>query len=296
MKHLPAAHSRVPLLPIGMVLLSMVSIQVGAAFAKGLFPHVGATGATALRLTLATIMLVLVFRPWRMRVSGAQWRPLIVFGVSLGLMNLLFYRSLETLPLGLAIALEFTGPLAVALLGSRRWIDLLWVALAVLGLCLLLPHLDGDALDPRGIAYALSAGVCWALYIVYGQRAGMDHGPQTVALGSVIAAVVVVPIGVVQVGAALFAPALLPLAFAVALLSTALPYSLEMVALTRLPARTFGMLMSMEPAIGALSGLLFLHEQLSHRQWLAIAAIIIASAGSTLTSGAPHAEAGSGEG
>jgi inner membrane transporter RhtA len=283
-------------MPVGMVLLSMVSIQVGAAFAKGLFPHVGATGATALRLLLATLMLVAVFRPWRMRVSAAQWRPLIVFGVSLGLMNLLFYRSLETLPLGLAIALEFTGPLAVALLGSRRWIDLLWVALAVLGLGLLLPNLDGNALDPRGMAYALGAGVCWALYIVYGQRAGMDHGPQTVALGSVIAAVVVVPIGVVQLGAALFAPALLPLALAVALLSTALPYSLEMVALTRLPARTFGMLMSLEPAIGALSGLLFLHEQLSQRQWLAIVAIIVASAGSTLTSSTPRAEAGCGEG
>lgn len=283
-------------MPIGMVLLSMLSIQVGAAFAKGLFPHVGATGATTLRLILATLMLVAFFRPWRMRVSPAQWRPLIVFGVSLGLMNLLFYKSLETLPLGLAIALEFTGPLAVALFGSRRWIDLLWVALAVLGLGLLLPNLDGNALDPRGMAYALGAGVCWALYIVYGQRAGMEHGPQTVALGSVIAAAVVVPIGVAQVGAALFAPALLPLAFAVALLSTALPYSLEMVALTRLPARTFGMLMSLEPAIGALSGLLFLHEQLTTRQWLAIAAIIVASAGSTLTSSTPRAEAGSGEG
>lgn len=281
---------------IALLLVAMLSIQVGASMAKGLFPHVGAAGATALRLILASLLLTLAFRPWRMRVQGAQWRPLIAYGLSLGLMNLLFYKSLETLPLGIAIALEFTGPLAVALLGSRRALDLVWVALAVAGLWLLIPKFDGAPLDRLGMFYALSAGACWAMYIVYGQRAGAEHGPQTVALGSLIAAAVVVPVGVWQAGSALLIPHVWPLAAAVALLSTAVPYSLEMVALTRLPARTFGMLMSLEPAFGALSGMVFLHEHLSALQWLAIGAIILASAGAALTARAPRAEAGAGEG
>lgn len=282
---------RAVLWPIGLLLIAMASIQMGASLAKGLFPHVGAAGATALRLAVASLLLAVAFRPWRMRVSGAQWKPLIAYGASLGLMNLLFYKSLETLPLGIAIALEFTGPLTVALLGSRRWLDLMWVALAVAGLWMLMPKVAGAALDPWGVFYALAAGACWALYIVYGQRAGAEHGPQTVAAGSLIAAVIVIPVGVLHAGSALLAPSLLPLAFGVALLSTAVPYSLEMVALTRIPARTFGMLMSLEPAFGALSGMVFLHEQLQPLQWLAIVAIILASAGAALTARAPRAEA-----
>ena len=282
--------------PIALLLVAMVSIQSGASLAKHLFPAVGATGATALRLALATLLLVAVFRPWRMRVQRHQWPALLAYGISLGLMNLMFYKSLETVPLGIAIALEFTGPLAVALFGSRHLRDVVWVALAVLGLVLLVPEQGTQALDPVGAVDALGAGTCWALYIVFGQKAGNDHGPQTVALGTSIAALVAVPFGVAHAGTALLSPALLPIAFGVALLSTALPYSLEMVALTKLPTRTFGMLMSLEPAIGALCGLLFLHEQLTLLQWLAIGAIIVASAGAAMTARPPVDAAGSGEG
>lgn len=295
MQSLSRSHAASPWQPIALLLVAMVSIQSGAALAKHLFPAVGASGATALRLALATLMLVAVFRPWRMRVERHQWPALLAYGVSLGLMNLMFYKALETVPLGIAIALEFTGPLAVALFGSRHLRDVVWVALAVLGLVLLVPEQGTQALDPVGVAYALGAGACWALYIVFGQKAGSDHGPQTVALGSCIAAAVAVPFGVVHAGTALLSPALLPIAFGVALLSTALPYSLEMVALTKLPTRTFGMLMSLEPAIGALCGLLFLHERLSVLQWLAIAAIIVASGGAAMTSRAPVQTAANGE-
>ncbi len=294
----PVSLSRAPSRwqPVALLLVAMVSIQSGASLAKSLFPMVGATGATSLRLGLATVLLAVVFRPWRMRVERHQWPSLLLYGVSLGLMNLMFYKALETVPLGIAIALEFTGPLAVALFGSRHLRDVAWVALAVAGLVLLVPESGARTLDPVGAAHALGAGVCWALYIVFGQKAGSEHGPQTVALGTFIAAVVAVPFGIAHAGAALLSPALLPIALGVALLSTALPYSLEMVALTKMPTRTFGMLMSLEPAIGALCGLLFLHERLSVLQWLAIAAIIAASAGAAMTARPPVEAAGSGEG
>jgi inner membrane transporter RhtA len=277
---------------VALLLVAMLSIQCGASLAKSLFPAVGASGATALRLAFATVLLAIVFRPWRMRITRRQWPPMLLYGVSLGLMNLAFYKALETVPLGIAIALEFTGPLAVALFGSRHLRDVAWVVLAVAGLLLLVPDTGAEALDPVGVAYALGAGACWALYIVFGQKAGGAHGAQTVALGTIIAAVVAVPIGVAQAGSALLSPALLPIALAVALLSSAFPYSLEMIALTKMPARTFGMLMSLEPAIGALCGLLFLGERLSLLQWLAIAAIIVASAGAATTSRPADGSAG----
>ena len=199
-------------------------------------------------------------------------------------MNLLFYMSLKTIPLGIAVALEFTGPLALALFGSRRLLDFVWIALAALGLWLLLPDTSAnDHLDPLGMALALGAGVCWASYILFGQRAGAAHGAQTVAFGTLVAAMLVFPVGLWSVGSDLFAFDLLPVALAVAVMSSALPYSLEMVALTRMPARTFSVLMSMEPAIAALSGLIFLSEMLSPSQWLAIAAIIAASTGAAAT-------------
>ena len=180
--------------------------------------------------------------------------------------------------------LEFTGPLAVAIYASRRAVDFLWIGLAIIGLLLLIPMGEAShGIDLIGAAYALGAGVCWALYILFGQKAGNDNGVQTAALGVMIAALFIAPIGIVHAGAALLTPALIPVAIGVAILSTALPYTLEMVALTRLPARTFGTLMSIEPAFGALSGLLFLQEHLSLAQWLAITCIILASVGATLT-------------
>lgn len=278
------------LMPVLLLLVAMFSIQLGASLAKSLFPAVGAMGATSLRLGFGTLLLWLVLRPWRMPWRTLPWRMLVGYGISLGVMNSLFYLALQTVPLGIAIALEFTGPLGLALLASRRLRDVGWVVLAVAGLLLLVPWTQQhEALDPLGVAYALGAGLCWALYIVFGQKSGAEHGAQTVALGAAIAALVAVPWGVLESGMALLAPALLPVGIGVAVLSMALPYSLEMVALTRLPVRTFGMLMSLEPAIGALCGFAFLHEQLGLLQWLAIIAVVVASAGATLGARAPSA-------
>jgi inner membrane transporter RhtA len=272
------------ILPIALLVIAMCSIQGGAALAKSLFPLVGAEGTTALRLSLAALILGLVMRPWRTRLNIAAWRALVAYGAALGGMNLMFYMSLKTVPLGIAVSLEFTGPLLLAILSSRRAIDFVWVVLAVCGLALLLPSQLTDApLDPTGAALALGAGACWALYIIFGQKAGAAHGAQTVALGTLVAALIVFPIGVMQAGSSLFHWSLLPVALAVALLSSALPYSLEMVALARMPARTFSILMSLEPAIAALSGMLFLQEQLTGRHWLAIGAIILAALGTAST-------------
>lgn len=271
-------------LPVLVLIIAMSSIQSGASLAKTLFPLIGAPGVTALRLALGTLILVLVFKPWRLRFSREQRLPLLLYGLSLGAMNYLFYLSLQRIPLGIAVALEFTGPLAVALFGSRRPLDFIWVLLAVMGLWFLLPlGQSSDSVDLTGAALAIGAGACWALYIVSGQRAGEEHGPATVAMGSLIAAAIFVPVGIIQAGDLLWHWSLLPIGLGIAVLSTALPYSLEMIALTRLPTRTFGTLMSMEPAIAAISGMLFLGETLTLSQTLALGAIIAASVGSTLT-------------
>jgi len=262
----------------------MLSIQSGASLAKSLFPVVGAPGVTALRIALGTLILVVIFKPWRLRFQKEQRLPLLLYGLSLGAMNYLFYLSIQTVPLGIAVALEFTGPLAVALFSSRRPIDFVWVVLAVLGLWFLLPLGQSVAqIDPIGALLALGAGACWAVYILTGQRAGEEHGPATVAMGSLIAAVVFVPMGMIQASDTLFQWGLLLPGLGIAILSTALPYSLEMVALTRMPSKTFGTLMSMEPALAAMSGMVFLGESLTLTQTLALCSIIAASMGSTLT-------------
>lgn len=271
------------LLPVGMLLIAMASVQTGASLAKSLFPAVGAQGTTTLRLIFASLLMLLILRPWRTTFTPSSLRTVLIYGIALGGMNFLFYMAIRTIPLGVGVAQEFTGPLAVALFHSRKITDFIWIVLAVTGLALLIPMGQADSLDLTGALYALGAGVCWAGYILFGQKAGADHGVQTAALGVVIAAVFIAPIGIAHAGGALLDPSLIPVAIGVAILSTALPYTLEMVALTRMPVRTFGTLMSMEPAVGAVSGLLFLHESLTLTQWLAIGAIIVASAGATLT-------------
>lgn len=274
------------LYPVALLLIAMASIQSGASLAKSMFPVVGAQGTTTLRLIFASLIMLVLLRPWRAKLTAQSLRTVIVYGLALGGMNFLFYMSLRTVPLGIAVALEFTGPLAVAIYASRRAIDFVWIALAVVGLLLLIPTGATSAgIDLIGAGYALGAGVCWALYILFGQKAGADNGVQTAALGVMIAALFVAPIGIVHAGTALLTPSLIPVAIGVAILSTALPYTLEMISLTRIPARTFGTLMSVEPAIGALSGLLFLQEYLSLPQWAAITCIILASIGATLTMG-----------
>ncbi len=262
----------------------MVFTQTGASFAKGLFPLVGAAGATTLRLTLAAIVLLVIFRPWRQRLDGRQWRAVLMYGAVMGAMNLFFYAALQTIPLGVAVALEFTGPLAVALAGARKPLDFGWIALAVGGLAALLPLGQGTGeIGLAGVLLALAAGACWAGYIIFGQRAGTGGGPHITALGVSVASVIALPFGIATAGTALLDPAILPIALAVALLSSAIPYALDMVALPHIPSRLFGILMSGQPALGALSGFVILRETLTIWQLAGIAAVIVASLGATVT-------------
>lgn len=279
----PRSPATTVLLPVAALLGSIVSLTIGASFAKHLFPVVGAAGATAYRVVFAAILLLAIRRPWRMPLTARGAGTIALYGAVLGVMNLLFYLSVSKIPLGVAITIEFIGPLAVALLASRRPQDFVWIGFAVLGLGLLLPfNLGASGLDPVGVAYALGAGVCWALYIIFGKRAGNLPGGQATSLGMLTAAVVVFPVGVAQAGAALFTPSLLLAGLGVGILSSAVPYSLEMVALQRLPKQTFGILLSLEPAIGALAALVILGEILTRMQWVAVASIIVASVGSAM--------------
>lgn len=267
------------LLPIAALIAAMVSIQTGAAFAKHLFPVIGPEGTTALRVGFAAVILLAILRPWQRSLTLRDTGAVALYGAALGLMNCLFYLSLRTVPLGIAVAIEFTGPLAVALWGSRHPSDFLWIGLALLGLVLLLPLSEASSVDPVGAALALAAGVAWALYIVFGPAAGRAGGSSAVALGMTVAALLVVPVGIVQAGADLLMPSTLAAGLAVALLSSALPYSLEMFALTRMPRPVFGVLMSLEPAIAALAALPLLGERLSPVQGFAILCISAASIG-----------------
>jgi inner membrane transporter RhtA len=277
------------LVPVLLVTLGMVFTQTGASFAKLLFPLVGAGGATALRLTLAALVLILVFRPWRYRLGPAQWRSVLLYGSAMGAMNLFFYAALEHIPLGIAVALEFTGPLAVALLGARKPLDFFWIVLALAGFALLLPWTQTQGeISAIGVIQALCAGACWAGYIIFGQRAGQsgEHGaggPHIAALGVATAAIIALPFGATTAGPALLDPNILMLGLAVALLSSAIPYALDMVALPHIPSRLFGILMSGQPALAALSGLVILGEMLSLGQVAGMAAIVTASIGATLT-------------
>ncbi|CAM3854887.1 EamA family transporter [Rheinheimera salexigens] len=268
------------------VLLAMATIQSGASIAKQLFPIVGPEGTTALRLGFSAIVLWLIFRPWRSMPKGRDLRAIAFYGICLGGMNILFYLSIERIPLGIAVALEFTGPLAVALIGSRRKRDLIWVGLAIAGILLLLPDMHGeDALDPLGVVLALAAGACWAGYILFGKKTGSQaSGGITVALGMTVAALFLVPIGFASQGMAILSWEVIPLGFAVGILSSALPYSLEMVSLRNMSSQSFSVLMSMEPAMAALAGFLILSELLTFWQWLAILLVICASLGSAITS------------
>ena len=280
-----ASAARGRLVPLAAIVVAMISVQCGASFAKSLFPLVGAQGTTALRVGIAAILLAVALPPWRARFDRRSSYALLGYGASLGAMNTMFYLSLKTVPLGIAVAIEFLGPLVVAMLASRRVIDFAWIGLAVGGLAALLPVGSSvHGIDPGGALLALGAGVGWACYILFGQRAGAVHGARTAALGTIIAAILVVPIGIAHAGGALLTPSVMLAGLFVAFLSSALPYSLEMVALTRLPAQTFGTLMSLEPAIAAMAGFTFLDETLTTVQWFAIGAVMLASAGTALTS------------
>ena len=271
--------------PLAAIGVSMISVQAGASYAKSLFPIVGSSGTTALRVALAAVILGLFLRPWRSGLPQRDRLVLLLYGASLGTMNLLFYASLQTIPLGVAVAVEFIGPLGVAVAASRRPTDFLWVLLAAAGLTALLPvWRQAHPLDTVGLLLALGAGACWALYIVFGQKAGAAHGAKATAWGMMVATVVALPVGLAHAGLALFSPSLLVGAVGVALLSSVIPYSFEMFALARLSSRVFGTLMSLEPAVAALFGRLLLHEALTALQCTAIGVIMVASFATVLTS------------
>ena len=274
------------LVPFLAVLGSVTALGLGTSWAKhALFPAVGAQGTTALRVGFSALLLLALWRPWRWRLRPGDLQAVVFYGATLGLMNLSFYMSLRTIPFGVAVAIEFAGPLAVAIVGSRRPLDFLWVALAIVGLALLLPVGVGDThLDVVGVLWALAAATFWALYIVFGKRLGHLHAGHSVALGLSVAALVVFPFGVAHAGAALFSPGVLLVAVGVAAVSSAIPISLEMVALKRLPKEAFGIMISMEPAVAALLALALLDEHLSATQWLAIGLIMAASIGCAATS------------
>jgi inner membrane transporter RhtA len=268
------------------LLVAMLSIQFGASLAKSLFPIVGPEGTTALRIVLAAIILCLVWRPWRRKFSSHEIRYVIFYGSSLGLMNLTFYIALQRIPLGIAVALEFVGPLSVALFASRKKMDFLWAALAIVGIILILPLQETSThLDLIGVTFALIAGLFWGLYIIFGQKIGAAlPGGVAVSTGMLVAAVVTLPFGVATEGASLFQVQVLPVALTVALFSSAIPYALEMIALKKMARKTFGIFMSIEPALAALSGFLILSEKLTLLQLVAIACVITASAGSSYSS------------
>ncbi len=278
---LGAVRQRAPVPPLALVLAGIISVQFGAALAVGLFDDVGAAGAVLLRIGFGALILVVVVRPrWRGR-ARADLGLIAAFGVVLGVMNLTFYEALDHIPLGIAVTIEFWGPLAVAVLGSRRALDLLWVVLAGAGI-LLLAKPGGGGADLFGLLCAAAAGLCWALYIVLAARAGPRfRGAEGVAMAMVVASVIPIAPGIAEGGTALLRPEVLAVGAAVGLLSTAIPYALETEALRRMPRHVFSILMSMEPAVAALAGFVDHRPGPHARELVAIALVVIASAGAS---------------
>jgi inner membrane transporter RhtA len=273
---------------VALVVAAVTSLQFGAGFAVTLFDELGPAGAACLRLVIAAVILLAVWRP---RLRGRTLREIRLagaYGMTLGVMNLCIYEAMDRIPLGIAITIEFWGPLAVAVLGSRRPLDLLWVGLAAVGI-VLLADLGSGSLDTGGVLFAAAAGGLWAIYILLAARVGQVFpGGSGLALAMIFGAIVTLPAGIVAAGDALLAPALIAAATVVAIASSVIPYSFELEALRLLPARVFGVLMSLEPAVAALAGLIVLGQSLGAREWLAIALVAAASAGATALSRTPQ--------
>ena len=267
--------------PVLLVLLAIASVQIGSALAKGLFDEIGPGGTVFLRLLFAAVVLMAVWRPSPRRRTRRDLEQVVVFGLVLACMNMSFYAALDRIPLGAAVTFEFVGPLGVAVAGSRRPLDLIWVALAAAGI-LLLSDLGAGGLDGLGIALALLAGAFWAAYILLSAQIGRRYeGADGLALAMVVGAVVLVPVGVGEAGGELLVPWILAAGLAVAVLSSAIPYALEMEALRRMPTGVFGVLMSLEPGMAALAGYVVLGEGLVAREIVAIALVVAASAGAS---------------
>jgi len=264
---------------VGLVLAAAGSLQVGAAFAVTLFDDLGPAGAAFLRLAFAAVVLWAIWRPRMRSHPPRDLRLAAAFGVALGLMNWSIYESIDRIPLGVAVTIEFAGPLLVAVIGSRRPLDGVWIALAAAGI-LLLADPGGGSIDALGVVFALTAAACWMAYIYLSKRTGQTFpGGSGLALAMAVGALIVLPAGVIQGGGALTEPGLLGSALVVALASSVLPYSLELEALRRLPEAVFGVLMSLEPAVAALAGFVVLGQDLGARELLAIGMVVVASAG-----------------
>lgn len=268
-----------------LLFIAMISMQSSGALAKTLFDQFPVLTISAMRLLLGSLILAVIFKIWQVNFKQVKWSSIISYGIALAGMNALFYLSIHRIPLGIAVAFEFIGPLSVALFHARQKFDFIWVGLAVLGLVLLFPFDQAkQSLDPIGIAFALAAGACWALYIIAGQRPSGVSGNHTVCLGMFVGMLCLMPIALFSgMPLQVFEPSNLIYFIALAILASALPFSLEMIALRNLSALSFGTLMSLEPAIAAFSGFIFLNEQLLWTQWLALVTIISASIGCTVT-------------
>ncbi|MFB7055683.1 EamA family transporter [Streptomyces vinaceus] len=269
--------------PVALVIAAGISVQFGAALAVMIMPGAGAAGVVTLRLAAAALVLLLLCRPKVRGYARADWGTVVAFGVAMAGMNGLFYQSIDRIPLGPAVTLEVLGPLVLSVVVSRRLVSLLWAGLALAGVALLAGLGGGEGfggLDLLGVGFALGAGAMWAAYIVFSARTGRRF-PQAdgLALAMAVAAVLSLPLGVVEAGSALLVPSTLALGVGVAVLSSVLPYTLELLALRRLPAPTFAILMSLEPAIAATAGFLILGQAMSAVDALAIALVIAASMG-----------------
>ncbi|WP_443076185.1 EamA family transporter [Streptomyces sp. NBC_01716] len=276
--------------PLVLVVSGVLSVQWGAAVAVLLMPRAGVVGVVTLRLVLAALVLLVICRPRVRGHSRADWGTVLFFGAVLAAMNLLFYQAADRIPLGAAVTLEVLGPLALSVIVSRRLGNLLWAGLA-LGGVLLLSGGGFDRLDPVGAAFALAAGAMWATYIIFSARVGQRF-PQAdgLALAMAFGALLSLPLGILEAGSKLLVPSTIGLGLLVALMSSVLPYTLELLALRRLPAPTFAILMSIEPAIAAMAGFLVLHQSLSITDALAIALVIAASIGAVRTQAGRRAE------
>jgi len=280
---------RIP--PTVLVLGGVASVQFGAAFAKTLFDNVGPAGTVFMRVVFAAVILVIAWRPAIRGRSGADWRLIVAFGFALVAMNLSYYEALNRIPLGIAVTFEFVGPLGVAIAGSRHALDIVWVVLAGAGI-LLLSDFGGADLDGLGVAFALIAGCFWAAYILLSVRVGRAiPGGQGLALAMAAGAVMLAPIGVASGGSDLLSPEVLAVGLAVAVLSSAIPYNLELEALRRMPSNVFGVLMSLEPAAAALAGFVILGEDLVAREIVAIGLVVAASAGAARGASVPPRDA-----
>ena len=268
-----------------LLLIAMISVQSSGSLAKMLFDQFPVLTVAAMRLLLSSAILAIIFKIWQINFQHVKWKAIASYGFALAGMNALFYLSIHRLPLGVAVSFEFIGPLSVALFYARQKFDFVWVGLAILGLILLFPFDQASqSFDWIGVAFALGAGACWALYIVAGQKPSGISGNHTVCLGMFIGMLCLMPIALLSgMSMNVFDMSNIGYFIALAILASALPFSLEMIALRNLTALSFGTLMSVEPAIAALSGFIFLGEELLWNQWLALATIIIASIGCTYT-------------